>query len=111
MGLLKMDFLGLRTLTVLRYATKMIAENHGLAVDLAALPLDDAETYRLLSEARTIGVFQLESRGLRELLRKLQPQVFEDLVALVALYRPGPLGSGMVDDFIERRHGRREIAY
>jgi DNA polymerase-3 subunit alpha len=111
MGLLKMDFLGLRTLTVLHYATQMIADNHGITIDPAALPLDDAETYRLLSEARTVGVFQLESRGLRELLRKLQPQVFEDLVALVALYRPGPLGSGMVDDFIERRHGRREIAY
>jgi DNA polymerase-3 subunit alpha len=111
MGLLKMDFLGLRTLTVLYYAVKMIKENHGLEIDIAELPLDDAETYRLLSEARTIGVFQLEGRGLRDLLRKLQPQVFEDLVALVALYRPGPLGSGMVDDFIERRHGRREIAY
>ncbi len=111
MGLLKMDFLGLRTLTVLHYAVKMVKENHGLEVDLDELPLDDTETYRLLSEARTIGVFQLESRGLRELLRKLQPQVFEDLVALVALYRPGPLGSGMVDDFIERRHGRRDITY
>jgi DNA polymerase-3 subunit alpha len=111
MGLLKMDFLGLRTLTVLHYAVRMIKENHGLEVDIANLPLDDTATYRLLSEARTIGVFQLESRGLRDLLRKLQPQVFEDLVALVALYRPGPLGSGMVDDFIERRHGRREITY
>jgi DNA polymerase III subunit alpha len=111
MGLLKMDFLGLRTLTVLHYTAQMIKENHGLAVDIANLPLDDAATYRLLSEARTVGVFQLESRGLRDLLRKLQPQVFEDLVALVALYRPGPLGSGMVDDFIERRHGRRTITY
>jgi DNA polymerase-3 subunit alpha len=111
MGLLKMDFLGLRTLTVLHYATRMIHENHGITVDLDNLPLDDAQTYRLLSEARTVGVFQLESRGLRELLRKLQPQVFEDLVALVALYRPGPLGSGMVEDFIERRHGRRAITY
>jgi DNA polymerase-3 subunit alpha len=111
MGLLKMDFLGLRTLTVIHHAIRMIRDNHGLDVDLEALPFDDAETYRLLSEARTVGVFQLESRGLRDLLRKLQPQVFEDLVALVALYRPGPLGSGMVDDFIERRHGRREITY
>ena len=111
MGLLKMDFLGLRTLTVLHHAVKMISDNHGIDVDMDNLPLDDAETYRLLSEARTVGVFQLESRGLRDLLRKLQPQVFEDLVALVALYRPGPLGSGMVDDFIERRHGRREITY
>ncbi|MCZ6872468.1 MAG: DNA polymerase III subunit alpha [bacterium] len=111
MGLLKIDFLGLRTLTVLHDAVQMIKDNHALEMDMDNLPLDDAETYRLLSEARTIGVFQLESRGLRDLLRKLQPQVFEDLVALVALYRPGPLGSGMVDDFIERRHGRHEIAY
>jgi DNA polymerase-3 subunit alpha len=111
MGLLKMDFLGLRTLTVLHHTARMIRENQGLEVDVTNLPLDDAPTYQLLSEARTIGVFQLESRGLRDLLRKLQPQVFEDLVALVALYRPGPLGSGMVDDFIERRHGRRAITY
>ncbi|MGQ4807904.1 DNA polymerase III subunit alpha [Candidatus Entotheonellaceae bacterium PAL068K] len=111
MGLLKMDFLGLRTLTVLHHAAEMIRDDHGLEIDLAELPLDDPETYGLLSEARTVGVFQLEGRGLRDLLRKLQPRVFEDLVALVALYRPGPLGSGMVDDFIERRHGRREITY
>jgi DNA polymerase-3 subunit alpha len=111
MGLLKMDFLGLRTLTVLHHAVKMIQDSHSLELDISALPLDDTATYQLLSEARTVGVFQLESRGLRDLLRKLQPQVFEDLVALVALYRPGPLGSGMVDDFIERRHGRREITY
>src|SRR5207245_1613018 len=83
----------------------------GLTLDIDTMPADDSETYRLLSEARTNGVFQLEGRGLRELLRKLQPHVFEDLVALVALYRPGPLGSGMVDDFIERRHGRRVITY
>ena len=111
MGLLKMDFLGLRTLTVIHNALKLIADNQGIRLDIENIPLDDAETYRLLSEARTNGVFQLEGRGLRELLRKLQPHVFEDLVALVALYRPGPLGSGMVDDFIERRHGRRAITY
>ncbi len=111
MGLLKMDFLGLRTLTVIHNALKFIAHNQGVQVDIDEIPLDDPETYRLLSEARTNGVFQLEGRGLRELLRKLQPHVFEDLVALVALYRPGPLGSGMVDDFIERRHGRRAITY
>jgi DNA polymerase III subunit alpha len=111
MGLLKMDFLGLRTLTVIHNALKLIADNQGITLDIESIPADDAETYRLLSEARTNGVFQLEGRGLRELLRKLQPHVFEDLVALVALYRPGPLGSGMVDDFIERRHGRRAIAY
>ena len=111
MGLLKMDFLGLRTLTVIHNALRMIKENRGLVVDIEDLPLDDPETYRLLTEARTNGVFQLEGRGLRDLLRKLQPQVFEDVVSLVALYRPGPLGSGMVDDFIERRHGRRQITY
>jgi DNA polymerase-3 subunit alpha len=111
MGLLKMDFLGLRTLTVIHNALKFIAENQGITLDIENISLDDADTYRLLSEASTNGVFQLEGRGLRELLRKLQPHVFEDLVALVALYRPGPLGSGMVDDFIERRHGRRAITY
>jgi DNA polymerase-3 subunit alpha len=111
MGLLKMDFLGLRTLTVIHNALKLIKDNQGTALEIDNIPLDDAETYGLLSEARTQGVFQLEGRGLRDLLRKLQPHVFEDLVALVALYRPGPLGSGMVDDFIERRHGRRPITY
>lgn len=111
MGLLKMDFLGLRTLTVIQNAVAMIKENRGVEIDSNNLPLDDASTYKLLSEARTIGIFQLEGRGVRDLLRKLQPEVFEDLVALVALYRPGPLGSGMVDDFIERRHGRRTITY
>ena len=111
MGLLKMDFLGLRTLTVIQNAVAMIKENRGVEIDSNNLPLDDAPTYQLLSEARTVGIFQLEGRGVRDLLRKLQPEVFEDLVALVALYRPGPLGSGMVDDFIERRHGRRHITY
>jgi DNA polymerase-3 subunit alpha len=111
MGLLKMDFLGLRTLTVIHNALQLIQDTQSLAVDIENIPLDDPETYRLLSEARTHGVFQLEGRGLRDLLRKLQPHVFEDLVALVALYRPGPLGSGMVEDFIERRHGRRAITY
>ena len=111
MGLLKMDFLGLRTLTVIHNALRFIRENRDITLDIDIIPLDDPETYRLLSEARTNGVFQLEGRGLRDLLRKLQPHVFEDLVALVALYRPGPLGSGMVDDFIERRHGRHAITY
>ena len=111
MGLLKMDFLGLRTLTVLQNAVNMIRDNHGVALDLEQLPLDDQPTYQLLSDGRTQGVFQFEGSGLRDLLRKLQPSVFEDLVAVVALYRPGPLGSGMVDDFVERRHGRRDIEY
>lgn len=111
MGLLKMDFLGLRTLTVIQNALKMIKGNHDLEVDIDNLPLDDALSYKLLSDGRTMGVFQFEGSGLRDLLRKLQPTVFEDLVAVVALYRPGPLGSGMVDDFVDRRHGRREITY
>lgn len=111
MGLLKMDFLGLRTLTVIQNALLMIRENHGIDLDIDNVPLDDEPTYQLLSDGRTQGVFQFEGSGLRDLLRKLQPSVFEDLVAVVALYRPGPLGSGMVDDFVERRHGRREIEY
>ena len=111
MGLLKIDFLGLRTLTVIHNAVNMIRDNGGTDVAIEQVPLDDAVVYRLITEGRTMGVFQFESRGLRDLLRKLQPQFFEDLVSVVALYRPGPLGSGMVEDFIERRHGRREITY
>ncbi len=109
-GLLKMDFLGLKTLTVLDRAEKLVREGGG-ALDLETLPLDDAGTYRLLAEGRTTGIFQLESRGIREYLRKLAPTGFEDLIAMVALYRPGPLNSGMVDAFIDRKHGRAEIDY
>ncbi|MBI1986966.1 MAG: DNA polymerase III subunit alpha [Nitrospinae bacterium] len=169
LGLLKMDFLGLRTLTVIQSALRMIQppkgeleiENCKLQIEnlpspvsnlppalperssgqpssgdledergkresadfqfsifnlqssilLEEIPLDDAATYELLGQARTMGVFQLESRGMREILKKLKPQSFEDVVALVALYRPGPLGSGMVDDFIQRKHGKIPIQY
>jgi DNA polymerase-3 subunit alpha len=111
LGLLKMDFLGLRTLTVLHNTLRLIHDSHGTEIVLEDILLDDAKTYQLLSEARTFGVFQLESQGLRDILRKLKPSVFEDLIALVALYRPGPLGSGMIDDFIQRKHVKAMVAY
>ncbi|RPJ49069.1 MAG: DNA polymerase III subunit alpha [Candidatus Latescibacterota bacterium] len=110
-GLLKIDFLGLRTLTVLHDAVRLIREERGAEIDLAAIPLDDAETYKLLSAGNTVGVFQLESSGMRDLLVRLQPSAFEDIIAVNALFRPGPLGSGMVDDFIDRKHGRKKIVY
>ena len=111
MGLLKMDFLGLKTLTVIKNALGLIERNRGLALDIDAIPLDDLRTYALLSAGETLGVFQFESSGFRDLLRRVKPGVFEDLIALLALYRPGPLGSGMVDDFIETKHGRKSARY
>ncbi|MFQ5895944.1 MAG: DNA polymerase III subunit alpha, partial [Nitrospinota bacterium] len=111
LGLLKMDFLGLKTLTAIHKACQLVREGRGAELDADRIPLDDAEAYRLLAEGRTTGVFQLESRGVRDILRKLRPTRFEDLVAVVALYRPGPLGSGMVEDFIKRRHGLSPIEY
>src|SRR5688572_26978662 len=114
-GLVKFDFLGLRTLTIIDWAVKAINVRRAAAgeapLDIIALPLDDATTYALLSRGETTAVFQFESRGMKDYIRKLQPQVFEDLIALAALYRPGPLNSGMVDDFIDRRHGRKEVRY
>lgn len=110
-GLLKMDLLGLRTLTVIGNAVELIRQSQGVSLDIDRIPLDDPKAYGLLSEGDTIGVFQLESDGLRQILRELKPDRFEDIVALVALYRPGPLGSGMVDDFIKRRHGQIDAAY
>jgi DNA polymerase III subunit alpha len=110
-GLLKMDFLGLSTLTLLDDAVHAIERTTGQAIDLATLPLDDAKTFELFSEGQTLGVFQFESSGMRDILRKAKPQRFEDLIALNALYRPGPLRGGMVDDFINRKHGRVEVSY
>ncbi len=114
-GLVKFDFLGLRTLTIIDWAVKAINRRRvaegGEALDILALPLDDPKTYALLSRGDTTAVFQFESRGMKDYIRKLQPQVFEDLIALAALFRPGPLGAGMVDDFINRRHGRAEVSY
>ena len=113
MGMLKMDFLGLRTLTILDRAQDIIEERGEEPPDLDAKELDlhDDATYRLLGEGRTTGVFQFGSDGMQRLLRRLKPSTMEDLIAVVALYRPGPLGSGMVDDFIDRKHGRAEIEY
>lgn len=111
LGFLKMDFLGLKNLTLINRAVNLIKENHKIAIDIAHLPLDDSKTFALISKGETSGVFQLESDGLKDVLSRLQPAVFEDIIAVNALYRPGPLGSGMVDDFIERKHGRQKISY
>jgi DNA polymerase-3 subunit alpha len=112
MGLLKMDFLGLTTLTILDDALKLIAQTTGQKLDLQKLPLDDQETYRrVFHTGLTSGVFQFESHGMRDVLRRYQPNSVEDLTALNALYRPGPLQGGMIDDFIDRKHGRKPIAY
>lgn len=111
MGLLKMDFLGLRTLTVIADAVKNVREAHGIELDPDALPLDDPETFALLQRADTVGVFQVESPGMRQLLKDLKPTTFADIVAVLALYRPGPLGSGMVKDFVDRKHARKKVTY
>ncbi|MDH4106058.1 MAG: DNA polymerase III subunit alpha, partial [Gammaproteobacteria bacterium] len=109
-GLVKFDFLGLRTLTIIDWALKTInaarAQQGEPPLDMSTLPMDDAATYALLKRCETTAVFQLESRGMKDLIKRLQPDTFEDIVALVALFRPGPLESGMVDDFIDRKHGR-----
>ncbi|KPW17404.1 DNA polymerase III subunit alpha [Pseudomonas cannabina pv. alisalensis] len=114
-GLVKFDFLGLRTLTIIDWALKTInrdrAKVNEAPLDIAFIPLDDMPTYQLLQRAETTAVFQLESRGMKELIKKLKPDCLEDLIALVALFRPGPLQSGMVDDFINRKHGRAELSY
>src|SRR5438309_1975068 len=109
LGLLKMDFLGLRTLTVLANTVQLIKESRGLELSLDALPLDDKKTYEMLSEAKTFGVFQLESSGMRDALRGLKPEQLEDLIAMVSLYRPGPME--LIPDFIQRKHGRSKITY
>jgi DNA polymerase-3 subunit alpha len=114
-GLVKFDFLGLRTLTIIDWAVKAINRQRAVqgeaALDITLLPTDDARTYRLLASGETTAVFQLESRGMKELARKLKPGVFDEIIALGALYRPGPLQSGMVDEFVERKHGRRPVTY
>lgn len=110
-GLLKMDFLGLRTLTVIGDALASVERNHGISLDIDKIPLDDEKTYELLRSGETIGLFQLESSGMRSLVRDLEPTSFHDIIALLALYRPGPLQSGMVKDFVDCKHGRKKIAY
>jgi len=110
-GLIKFDFLGLKTLTVIDRALKLIKADLGQKIDIAAIPMDDPKTYDLLCKGDALGVFQLESSGMRSLLMKMKPEVFSDLIALVALYRPGPLESGMVDDFVNTKHGRMVAKY
>jgi DNA polymerase-3 subunit alpha len=110
-GLVKFDFLGLRTLTIIQWAIDMIKEGKNVDVDISAIPLEDPKSFRTLQNAETTAVFQLESRGMKELIKRLKPDCFEDIIALVALFRPGPLQSGMVDNFIDRKHGREEISY
>lgn len=111
LGLLKMDFLGLRTLTMIHKTMKLLKRTKGIEFDVNRIPLDDQPTYDMLIAGETDGVFQLESSGMKKLVKDLKPDVFEDLGALVALFRPGPLESGMVQDFVERKHGRQEIKY
>ena len=116
-GLLKMDFLGLRTLTVIQEALKIInrVNNAGAVSDhplqVEDMPMDDPQTYKLLNNAESMGIFQLESSGMRDLLRKLKAEKFEDIIALLALYRPGPIGSGMLDDYMKRKHGKVDVRY
>jgi DNA polymerase-3 subunit alpha len=110
-GLLKMDFLGLTTLTVLHDAVKMVEQNRGVKIDIDSLALDDADTYKLFARGDTTAIFQFESHGMRDILRRYQPTRIEDLTALNALYRPGPIQGGMIDDFINRKHGKTKVSY
>ena len=110
-GLLKIDFLGLRTLTVVQEALKIINRVNSIELKVEEVPMDDKKTYKLLGSAESMGIFQLESSGMRDLLKKLKPEKFEDIIALLALYRPGPIGSGMLDDYMKRKHGHVEVRY
>src|SRR5947208_4197426 len=110
-GLLKMDFLGLTTLTVLHDTVRMIEQNRGVKIDIESLALDDAETYKLFARGDTTAIFQFESHGMRDILRRYQPTRIEDLTALNALYRPGPIQGGMIDDFINRKQGKTKVSY
>ncbi len=110
-GLVKFDFLGLKTLTVIQTAVNMIKEGTGREIDINSLRTDDTKTFRLISSGNTIGVFQLESTGITDMVTRLKPNCFEDIVAILALYRPGPLDAGMVDHYINRKHGREKLKY
>lgn len=111
LSLLKMDFLGLTTLTIIEDALNLIAKTRGVQIQPESIPLDDPKAYQIFSRALTSGVFQFESAGMRDVLRRYEPSRIEDLIALNALYRPGPIQGGMIDDFIERKHGRRKVTY
>lgn len=114
-GLVKFDFLGLRTLTIIDWTVRAVnalrADQGETPLDIETIPLDDGPTFERLKDCQTTAVFQLESRGMKDLIRRLRPDSFEDIIALVALFRPGPLQSGMVEDFIDRKHGRKPVAY
>src|SRR5436190_8063473 len=110
-GLLKMDFLGLSTLTLIADAILEIERTTGEKIEIDRVPLDDGKTYQIFQDGQTLGIFQFESSGMRDILRKAKPQRLEDLIALNALYRPGPLRSGMVDDYIARKQGKTEVKY
>ncbi|EKT58251.1 DNA polymerase III subunit alpha [Providencia burhodogranariea] len=114
-GLVKFDFLGLRTLTIINWALEMInarrSKKNLEPIDIATIPLQDTKSFDMLQRSETTAVFQLESRGMKDLIKRLRPDCFEDMIALVALFRPGPLQSGMVDNFIDRKHGREELSY
>lgn len=111
LGFLKMDFLGLKNLSVVEEAVQWIKKNHGITIDLDSLALDDPGVFKILGEGKCSGIFQFEGDGVTDVIRRLKPEKFEDLIAVNALYRPGPLSSGMVDDFINRRHGKVETTY
>ncbi len=109
--LIKFDFLGLKTLTVVDEALKLVKERHGVEIDFKAVDIQDPKVYEYISTGNTLGLFQIESAGMQDLARKLKPSGFEDIIAMLALYRPGPMDSGMLNDFVERKHGRAEITY
>jgi DNA polymerase III subunit alpha len=111
LGLLKIDFLGLKTLSVIDKTLELVKKHRNIDIDIDNIPREDEKTYELLCQGKTMGVFQLESRGMRDLVRNLKPSQFSDISALVALYRPGPMQSGMLDEFVERKHGRKKIVY
>lgn len=111
LGLLKMDFLGLANLTIIENTLKEIRRNHNINIDIDSIPLDDKKTFKLLQGAQTTGVFQLESSGMKKYLKALKPTSIEDIIVMVSLYRPGPLDAGMVEEYIERKHGRKKISY
>jgi DNA polymerase III subunit alpha len=111
LGLLKMDFLGLSNLTIINNTLSEIKRNHGITIDIDSLPLDDKKTFKLLREAKTTGVFQLESSGMKKYLKSLRPTSIDDIIVMISLYRPGPLETGMVEEYIERKHGRKRISY
>jgi DNA polymerase-3 subunit alpha len=111
LGLLKVDFLGLRTLSIIDDAVKFVKARHNPQFDIDAIPMDDAKTFELLRTAKSLAIFQLDSQGIRDLLFRIKPTVFDDIVSLIALFRPGPMQSGMLDMFVDRKHGREEVKY